>query len=521
MAFLDAYAGPFTESEAAHLARRVAFGASPSEIAQLVGLGMSGAVDHYLDYPGSDPDYDDWVASFPDDTTDLGLVKNPASQNALIGQWLHRMIHGNYLAQEKLALFLHDTLVSEWTKVRSGITNRVNEGNDGSQPGQPCNTGTLPPDTARQSKIAARLLSQQVQLLRATGHGDYSVLIKAITRDPAMLLYLDNFLNTKTKPQENYGREVMELFTMGVGNYSENDVKTVSRAFTGETLNRLCQSDYPDSYFYDANQHDISSKTLFGSTYNLGAADTNHTIDLIFTRISNAVSISPAHAHKPATALYMAWNFITWYVDEAFPIDDPAVEELAEVFLSVSSNGHPYDVRETLRVLLKSQLFYDTSRHWKMVKNPVEYVVTAMRALGLSEDSYSSTQASSLRNMGMGPYSAPNVAGWDHGTAWINSGAVINRQNYANRLSGSSRFTDAKVDELISSGAVSAYGDNAQLIEYFRSRLLQEPLSATEMNLLTSFLTSIDGASSSLSKFRRKARGLVHIMMSMPLYQLK
>lgn len=526
MAYLDPYVGPFGTAEAAHLLRRVAFGGTPAQVAATAALGRDGAIASLLDYPATDAAYDAVVAAFPNDTSDLGLVKSPNSQNSLIGWWLHRMIHGNQPAQEKLALFLHDTLVSDWPKTLSGVTFSVTYGNDGTPPlpgesPQACTTGTLPRDTNRQRQITCRLLRDQVNLLRTTGHGNYSTLIKAITRDPAMLLYLDNYLNTKTKPQENYGREVMELFTMGVGNYTENDVKQASKAFTGETVERACALDWPYTYKFDASQHDSASKTLFGTPFNLGAGDTNFAIDLMFVRVSGQTSISPAHATRPATMLHMAWKFITWYVNEAIPIDHPAVVELADVFESVSVNGHRYDVRETLRVLLRSQLFFDAAWRWNMYKNPVEFVVTAMRALGLAETSYSSTLGSNLRAMGMGPFSAPNVAGWDHGEAWINSGAVIARQNHADRLSSSSRFTDALCEAIITQGFASGYGDNSALIDYFRGRLLGEPLSSSEFNLLMDFCSTVDGTSASQSDWRRKVRGLTHIMMSMPLYQLK
>lgn len=521
MAYLDPYVGPFGTAEAAHLLRRVAFGGTPAQVAATAALGRDGAIASLLDYPATDAAYDALVATFPNDTSDLGLVKTPNNQNPMIGWWLHRMIHGNQPAQEKLALFLHDTLVSDWPKVITGVTNSMNNGNDGSQAGQSCTTGTLPPDALRQRLTTCRLLRDQITLLRTTGHGNYATLIKAITRDPAMLLYLDNYLNTKTKPQENYGREVMELFTMGVGNYTENDVKQASKAFTGETVERACSLNWPYTYKFDSTQHDTSSKTLLGTTFNMGAGDTNFAIDLMFTRVSGQTSISPAHATQPATTLYMSWKFITWYVNEAIPIDHPAVAELATVFDTVSVNGYRYDVRETLRVLLRSQMFFDATWRWNMYKNPVEFVVTAMRALGLSETSYASTQASSLRNMGMAPFSAPNVAGWDHGEAWINSGAVIARQNYANRLSNSALFTDAICEAIITDGYASGYGDSTALIDYFRGRLLGEPLSSSEFNLLMDFCANIDGTSASQNDWRRKVRGLTHIVMSMPLYQLK
>lgn len=526
MALLDPYAGPWTAGEAAHLARRAGFGAPPATLTAMVGAGMSDAVDELVDYLPTDAPLDALIAGLPS-TTDNDRIKAPVGSSQIEGWWIYRMVHSTQPMQQQFALFLHDTLVSEYGKVSSNVTNSADDGNDGSQAGQACNNGVagLPPDPTRRNRIVARLMLDQNRIFTEQGHGAYEILLKTITRDPAMLIYLDNRLNIKGKAQENYAREVMELFSMGVGNYTEEDVREVARALTGETIDNACSSNWPYTYLYRANQHDTNPKTVFGNTFNFAGAgqDTDHVIGLIMNRISGS-SVSPNHSVYPATCLYMAWKMLTWFVSESIDIAYPAVPELGNFFhTNAIPNGYNYDVREALRRLLKSQFFYDTQWRYNMYKHPADFVVTALRNLGLDDTNYTGSTYNSMRNMGMRLFEPPNVAGWNHGAAWINSGNLVARFNYANRLSGSSIMTDAYCDNLITGGHVANTDDDAGLLEYFRARLIQTPLTPDETAVFTAFYAGIKGASAvtSQSQFRRKARGTVHVMMTMPRYHLK
>lgn len=524
MALMDAYAGPWTLEEAAHLARRAGFGARPDELASMMAAGMSSAVDTLVDYAPTDAPLEALIAALPA-TADNDALKNPLGSSQLEGWWLYRMVKASQPMQQQFALFFHDHFVSEYTKVAGGVTNTSNYGNDGSQAGQSCNRGVLglPPDPDRQRTIIARLLKDQNALFCTIGHGPYREMLRAITRDPAMLIYLDNRVNVKGKAQENYGREIMELFTMGVGNYSEEDVREVARAFTGESIDSACATNWPYVYQYKSASHDTNPKIVFGNTFNFAGAglDTDHVIDLLLARISGA-NITPAHATLPATSIYMAWKFLTWFVSDTIAISHAAVVELATYFYNNQPNGYRYDVRETLRKLLKSQFFFDASNRYNMYKRPADFIAMALRTLQLEETSYTGTAASNLRSMGMQLFSPPNVAGWNHGRMWINSTNLVTRFNYANRLSGTAIMTDAKCDALIPS-VVANTDDDAALLEYYRARLLQTPLTSAEQSAFNTFYAGIKGSSvtSSQAQFRRKVRGTLHIMMTMPRYQLK
>lgn len=519
MAYMEAYSGPWTESEAAHLCRRLCFGGSPEEHVELAGKGLVDSVSSIIDYDPEDRSLDDEIANLRDFEENRRL-KNPENHNSLQGWWLYRMVHSRQPFQEVLTLFMHDHFVSEWNKVRDGVSDAVNDGNDGSDPEeQRCTSGTLPPDSDRRDRITARLLKDQNELLRRQGHGRFQDLLLAVTRDPAMLIYLDNKLNEKGRPQENYARELMELFSMGIGNYSEEDVREVAKALTGETVKTTCRHDYPYTYFFHPSMHSREDKTVFGVTFNHRGRgqDTEQVIELVMNHISRS-GISPAHDRLPATSVYMAWKFITWFVREDIPIQHPAVEELAEVFHAHKPNGYGGDVRETLRVLFQSKFFYEEENRVAMIKHPVEFSVSAIRGLGLDEVDYAGAIRSYLEQMGMTLFEPPSVNGWIHGPAWINSTSLINRFNYANRLSRRVLMTRKKTQELMDKGYIAHESDYEGMIEYLRARLIQQPLEGAEMDVLLGFANGLTGRR---ELARRAFNGLTHIMLCMPKYQMK
>ncbi|MHC4172751.1 MAG: DUF1800 domain-containing protein [Planctomycetota bacterium] len=522
MALLEPYSGPWGQDEAAHLARRAGFGAKPDEIDMLVGMGMDAAVDSFVDYNPVDATLEAQIHGLPDEGEN-NKITNPENDSSLQGWWLYRIVHTTQPLQEQLTLFLHDTLVSGYSKVKAGITNKVNNGNDGTQGNQQCDLGQagLPPDSKRKLRITTRLLKDQNYLLRENGHSHYRQLLRSITRDPAMLIYLDNRKNKKGKAQENYAREIMELFSMGVGNYTEEDVREIARAFTGETINTKCQDSWPYSYTFDSSNHDQLRKWVFGHSFNFpSGGDTDYVIDLILDRISGATDISPAHATYPATALYMSWKMLTWFVSESIAIDHSVVPELAEFFYTNVVAGDVYHVRETLRKLLKSQFFYLPEYRYTMYKHPADFVVMALRNLELYETSYTGQARSFLDRMGMRLFSPPNVAGWNHGQTWVNSGYLLNRYNYANRLSSPEIATNEWVDGL---GLMPGRGrGNSEMIEFFRARLIQTALRPQEQVILSDFLSQIGNSGTNITtKYRRQIRGLIHLMMTLPRYQLK
>lgn len=529
MALLDAFSGPWTEDEAAHLARRAGLGASSRQISDLAALDRDGAVASFVDYDSADPMVDALLAALPAQGENPSL-QQPENLNHLQGRWLFRFVHTPNPLQEQLTLFLHDMVTTEWTKVRQDISDRVDQGNDGTMEDQLCGPADLiglddplEPDATRGRRWAAQLLLAQNDLMRTMAAGNYAEFLKAVTRDPAMLIYLDNKDNRNTGVQENFSRELMELFSMGVGNYSEEDVVQLARILTGETLDDRCERNFPLFYLWDPAIHASGNKTFLGEVIPFSSTpqqETDQAIDLILRKVTNS-GLTPAHATLPAATIFIAWRLLQWFLYETIAMDDPAVAELAVVLDSTSANGYRFDLRETLRVLFTSQLFYDPAYRYAMVKHPVDYAVTPLRALGLEETSYTGRLRNYLGQMGMDLFDPPDVNGWDHGRRWIYSGALIGRFNYANELSRPAITTDAFCDGLLGS-TIASPDDDSGIIEYLRANLLHTALRQEETDALNAFFAQVTAAESNATlRYRRKLRGCLHLMMTLPRYQLK
>ena len=291
-------------------------------------------------------------------------------------------------------------------------------------------------------------------------------------------------------------------------------------------------------YGFAAILHEPGTKTVFGHAIpqNLVGQETIAVIDLILSKVAvapDASALPLPYTDLPATAIYIAWKLLCWFVSSDIPLlptPHPAVLELADYFRGADGGAYParrypFDVRATLRRIFLSKFLYDSSNFYSMVKTPADFVTMALRMLQIGE-AFTSNQGPAVRmgGMGMTLFAPPNVAGWNHGKAWITSGNLIQRFNYANRiaevvLGGSAG--NAYIDALLQSngGPLLNVSDHAGMIEHFRDRLLQVPLQDAEMTLLQSFLSSVPGTGTAL--YRAKIRGLIHVMLTMPRFQLK
>jgi uncharacterized protein (DUF1800 family) len=560
MALFDEYRvgidGPWGREEAAHLWRRAGFGATPQEQTDAAGNGSQGdfraAVDRLVLFSANDPwldrpagstagGYGAPLADLPsgDTESDLGRTKEPYDLLGLIGHWLYRMRFTTQPLQEKLALLYHDHFVSEWAKIVPLIDPAVVAGNDGMFPDvQACTGGSLGVDLLRANRIAATMMLDQNYLFRRRGADSFRQLLIDVTRDPAMLLYLDNAENKKGRPQENYARELMELFSMGVGNYSEQDVREVAKALTGEGLpNFTCEHDWDYSWGFDASQHEPGDKTLFGKTIkeDFTGRETLDLLDLILSERSktpNVANLAPPYNTLPATAIYMSWKLLTWFVRHDISLDPPApaVLELAHYMRGTDNapypqRRYPYDFRAVLRKIFLSQYFYAEENRWKQYKNPAEFVIGLLRQ-GNFADLFSQEfgPGTQMTLMGMILFSPPNVSGWQHGPAWITSGSLVARYNYVAYLMDlifQGPDADARIDALLAAngGPVANEDAHDQLINYYAERLLQMPLGTADRDLLREFLAGVTTGDAA-ARFRQKVRGLIHVMMSMPAAQL-
>jgi uncharacterized protein (DUF1800 family) len=374
----------YSFEDAAHLLRRAGFGGTPTEIEELRKLGPKLAVEKLLSFStddGTSPNPHNFRPML-ENATNPNQVRGKAV-NILQGWWLHKMLTTSQPLKEKLTLFWHGHFATELDKVRN-----------------------------------AYMLEQQNELFRISGLGRFDDLVLEVSRDPAMLWYLDNADNVKGHPNENFARELMELFTMGVhGGYTERDVQESARAFTGWGLEKPPKgngkyTDKPKFKFY-ASKHDDGQKTFLEERGNFDGSD--------------IVRMTTQH---PSTARFITGKLWRFFVSEELPKD--TADELVKLWQDTGAN-----IREVLRVILTSEKFYAPENRSSLVKSPIEYVVGALRS-SAARPTPAQTVAlvNQLEAMAQIPFHPPNVKGWDGGLDWIADGTVLARLNFMGALVG-------------------------------------------------------------------------------------
>jgi uncharacterized protein (DUF1800 family) len=400
-------ASDWTYDRARHLLDRVGFGGTPAEIEQLYLKGPIGAVNSLVDFDASamnllppfshSPIYDPTLRDFPETRpaatriasktgTAMGVSIKPAGPRRLqpvvdrffywlrastletrrLGHWWAEcMLLSQQPLQEKMALFWHGHFATGGDKVRD-----------------------------------YRKMQVQLDLLRAHGTGNFRTLVIGVAQDPAMLVFLDAGRNVKDAPNENFGREVMELFLMGVGNYTEDDVREGARAFTGWVDDDL-------SFRFDISKHDGRDKTFLSRT---GPFDGVDVLDIIL--------------QQPVTAEFIATKIYRFFVQ-----DDPS-PTLQTQLGSVLRNGG-YELSPFLKTIFLSRDFYSPASMGVQIKGPVELIVSTYRRLGLTALPGIPDINIASGELGQVLLNPPTVAGWAQGRAWITPATLIGRGNFA------------------------------------------------------------------------------------------
>lgn len=257
--------------------------------------------------------------------------------------------------------------------------------------------------TSAEKVTDARAMYAQNALLRAHAISDFRPLVHGISRDPAMLIYLDSLTNRKAHPNENFARELMELFCLGEGHYSERDVKELARCFTGWELRR-------DKFRFNRFQHDTGEKTVLGKT---GRFEGSEVIDHIL--------------QQRAAPEFIARKLIVYFIADEPEPDDTLVAPIADRLRASS-----WDVGDAVGHILQSNLFFSPHALARKVRSPVDLTVGLMRSL---EGTTNATLlAAELQELGQGLFYPPNVKGWDGGRTWINSSTLLGRANVIGRL---------------------------------------------------------------------------------------
>jgi hypothetical protein len=369
---------PWTRKWAAHLFRRAAFGASREELNEAEKLGFDGTLDLLLHGRAQAED----VLTL----TDVGgfAAAHDDGGGQLRAWWLGGMLHGGHPLREKLTLFWHNHFATSIVKVRD-----------------------------------AKLMFRQNCLLREHALGKFGPLLQAISRDGAMLVWLDSNSNVKGKPNENYARELMELFSLGVGNYTEKDIREAARAFTGW---------HTDGHKFRFNPaaHDTGPKAVLGKT---GNWDGNDVVKIVL--------------EQPAAARFLVRKLYQFFVSET-PPPDALLEPLSESF-----RKSDYDVAGLVKTVLASRLFYSDHAFRKRIKSPVEYALGVVQAVYRRyeerDPDYQPLPLQALvpwlTGMGQALFAPPNVKGWPGGRTWLNTATVLERDNFAAAMATGSLWT--------------------------------------------------------------------------------
>ncbi len=367
----------------AHLLRRAGFGASRDELEGYLAMGYEGAVDTLLNPtdPGNMPD--DLIRRYHVEQSELRDLPGSTAY------WMYRMISTACPMEEKIALFWHGLFATGYTKLNQ-----------------------------------ARTQLNQVDMFRRSGLGSFEDLLLELSRDPAMIIWLDNNENHGDNINENYGRELLELFSMGIGNYSEDDIKECARAFTGWTLGNaeyMAIRAAKDSIWpygriawhfdYREDDHDDGEKTFLGETGNFNGED-----------------IIAIIVKQESTARFLATRLFQFFTaDEVSKAGENAVEAMVATYFSSG-----YKISDMLQTLFHSDYFKSEEARFARVKGPVEMVVGAIRMAGNYQNPSLGIEkvADNMFFMGQGLLRPPTVEGWHEGVEWIDSGALVERVNF-------------------------------------------------------------------------------------------
>ena len=476
-----------------HLLRRAGFGASLADAGTFRDMSASAAVDYLVDYEGRPDDVDVRIGR-PDhaQVSSRDVFAPDIDIDDARQRWLFRMIHTRRPLQEKMALFWHNHFATAYSKlvVDSGAV-------------QATKMLAHKPGVLRGPQ-------GQIELFRRYALGNYRDLLWQVAQDPAMLVWLDGKSNTKAKPQENFGREIMELFTVGVGHYTEADVYAAARVFTGWNLRRSegYRRDDMNAYqefVYNADEHDGDTKTFsFPISSTLGRTIPARSGS---AGMQDGVDLITALAVHPETARRLARKFWNFFISEIHQPDPAFVESTAAVYLQNRT-----EIRPVVRHILTSSWFNNPSTRYARYSWPSEFVARAIKEVGCQGFSLDKVRAP-LANMGMLLFEPPNVGGWPLGAGWFSTGTMLARSNFAASLASSQKNFIA--------AALEPDGATPQaLLAAMLDRVTPAPFDAAPQQALVSYLVAGGAWTGSTAQLNTRAAGLARLLVASSEYQL-
>lgn len=444
---------PWDLRRVGHLYRRAAFGATWAQLQEGLKAGPDAAIERLLSGGPGLAEFDRGMAAM------AKVIAQSNNSNQLRAWWVVRMLNTPHPLQEKLTLFWHNHFATSNKKVQN-----------------------------------ARFMLGQYELMRRHALGNFAELLREMSRDPAMLIWLDGKDSKKGNPNENYGRELMELFSLGIGHYTEKDIREAARAFTGWELqnNEAC---------FNKAQHDDEEKTVLGRTGKFQADD-----------------IVKICLDQPCAAPFIVAKLYRFLISESSSPPPALVAPLADKF-----HRSGYDFAALVRTMLSSNLFFSATAYRARIKSPVDFVLGMVR--GLEGQPNASTIALSLDQLGQSLFNPPTVKGWDGGRAWLNGQTLLFRQNLAHALTSTedTRF-GSRTDP---AGLVKKYGKerDAEQLDLFVKLFLQDDLPAPSQERLGDYLdqsrkTAYPVYWTPQDVAKQRVRTLCYLVLTQPEFQL-
>jgi uncharacterized protein (DUF1800 family) len=475
-----------------HILRRMGFGASPDDLAYYGDLSPLALVQTLLNYDQVQDDVDAHLGKpeFAGITT-RGQFSPDTVINDARQRWLFRMVHSRKPLQEKMALFWHNHFATAYSKI-NGTFGAVQ--------------ATKMMDAKAQNFGGA--FRGQIQLFRDMATGNFRDLLVEVAKDPAMLVWLDGRTNIRTRPQENFARELMELFTTGIGHYTEADVYAAARVFTGWNLELTGdRANEMNSYYrfvYNANQHDATAKEFTFEIYPNGGR-------AIPARpaaqgMQDGLDLIEALARHPATARRLATRLYQFFVNDVDAPDDGLIRDVAQAYLA--SN---YSIKAMLQRLFVSEPFLSGTTAFRHYAWPAEFAVRSIKEVGwrgLSVDS----AITPLVNMGQQLYEPPDVNGWALGAEWFSTASMLSRMNYAATLAGNQKFNLAR-------DASSFSQSPERVLEYLLSRFPNAGFTTEGYAALLEYLKAGISWNGSTAQMNTKVAGAVRLIIGAGEYQ--
>jgi uncharacterized protein (DUF1800 family) len=473
-------ADPWNLKWAGHLYRRAAFGATLAELREAVSQGPKATLERLLQ---GHPNAEDMERSLE------GAGSYLTSQNnafQLRGWWVYVILNSPHPLREKMTLFWHNHFATSIAKVQR--------------------TG---------------LMLKQNTVLRRHALGKFRPFLLDISRDPAMLIWLDSNSNIKGKPNENYARELMELFSLGVGNYTEKDVREAARAFTGWHTE-------DNEFDFDKTDHDDGVKTVLKQQGNWNGDD--------IVRIV---------LEQPVATRFLVRKLYRYFISESASVAQPPdklIEPLADAF-----RKSDYDIAALVKTMLSSRHFFSAYAYRQRIKTPVEFAIGTVRALWAKDDVAPTALVSELEAMGQELFAPPNVKGWAGGRNWLNTATVLARNNFAQKVAAgnlqappnmgqsfipvvepeaeparpATPVVEGPEPEAKRNLALLVRRENVtepgKIVDFLVDLLLQSGVSPTARTKLVEYLAQGKPAGTDLN---RRIRETAHAIMAMPEYQL-